>query len=358
MMHQQYQDAISLMQTDMALGTAKLSALATQFGDQKTLALLDRGMSKELFDILDARSRAVEHMAENSDKMAERLRKNFDLNQRLQQPGVTKQDIPRIIREWHRDWETQGYRTTEDQLLQDFRRDWAAQHDGKPPPAEEEAKFLQSVPHGRYGAGSGTGVLTPGRQEAQEIEKRKQKYIGEGMTPDKAYERAVKEVKAVNTTITGNRREQLEAHIAQYDNALNAIDKVTGVLERYVGAAGIAGRVTRTGERVENIFGNKQTDRVQFMRDVEYIKALAPNLLLDRSGRPLSAEAAHINDIVAGLSAGDTTANTMRAMKDLKVLLRKMRTDQQKRIGEEPPETPAGATPDSGSTKSWYENYQ
>ncbi len=56
------------------------------------------------------------------------------------------------------------------------------------------------------------------------------------------------------------------------------------------------------------------------MRDIRYLQLEAPRLLLNTNGRPLSAEAGAVHDIIAGLNAGDTTANTKRALLEVKKL--------------------------------------
>jgi hypothetical protein len=62
MMHEDYQDAVSLMSTDMQLGEAKLKAMAARFGDQKTLFLMEHGMFPEMFQMMDARNKSIQGM--------------------------------------------------------------------------------------------------------------------------------------------------------------------------------------------------------------------------------------------------------------------------------------------------------
>jgi len=75
--------------------------------------------------------------------------------------------------------------------------------------------------------------------------------------------------------------------------------------------------------------------------------------LTDSQGRPLSAEAKKITDIIGGLSLGDTTANTKRSLEEVKRLYTKMRGDVESRLegkwtgspaegGQAPPEKPIG----------------
>jgi hypothetical protein len=139
-------------------------------------------------------------------------------------------------------------------------------------------------------------------------------------------------VKTSTSALTGNEREKLEERVDQYDNSLDKIDEVTNVLDNYVGAAGVAGKATRTAEIVGNIFGSNDTDRVQMRRNIEYLQTTGTRLLQDANGRPLSSEAAKISDIIAGLNMGDTTANTLRSMQEIKQLYTKMRENEISRM--------------------------
>lgn len=69
MMHQNYQDAMTLMSTDLALGEAKMRQEAARYGDQKALFFLEHGMSDELFKMMDARATSMEKMADVREKM-------------------------------------------------------------------------------------------------------------------------------------------------------------------------------------------------------------------------------------------------------------------------------------------------
>jgi hypothetical protein len=352
MMHQNYQDAIDLMSSDMRLGVAKLSALATQFGDQKTLTLLEHGMSKELFEMLDARARATDRLAEVNDKALERSRKDFDLNERLHQEGVTKQDIPRIVREWHRDWETQGYRGTDDQLLQDFRRDWAAAHDGKPPPAEEEAKFLQSVPHGRYGAGGAGGGninLTNERQIAAAVAKKtdelraektddgKPKYTEDEVQKQiSVYRRQLREDSA---PLTASRADDLRGAIGGLHRASDKIDAIEKLMVKYGMITGLGGHIRRPAETIINILGGDTTAAKEFQADIATLQQWVSQRIDNKitAGRPLSAAEIRIRDIVPGLKLGDTVQFTAKQLRKLQKDINDMIIEDEARLNKELP---------------------
>jgi len=118
--------------------------------------------------------------------------------------------------------------------------------------------------------------------------------------------------------LTGNVKAKYEGKISQLDLNLDKIDQVLNVLQTHVGAAGLSGRAERLGEVVGNLLGSNSTDYVQFRRDIETLQASAGRLLTGADGRPLSADSAKVNDVVAGLNLGDTTANTIRALQSLR----------------------------------------
>jgi len=173
--------------------------------------------------------------------------------------------------------------------------------------------------------------------------------------------------------ITGNEQQRLQARDSLYADSLGFLDESIGMLDRHVGISGTAGRVTRLGERVGDLFGSDETDRVQFERNINYLKFAAPTLLLDRQGRPLSAEAGEINAIIGGLRMGDLAKNTIRSLERIQDIYKNHRQDLQLQLkgewkpreqrGESPPAATSGAltTPMSGSAgpappTNWWES--
>lgn len=71
MMHTAYQDATQLLTTNMALGEQKLKNEAVKFGDQKMLMLLEAGMNKEVFELVESRQKLATGMMEAQIKMAD-----------------------------------------------------------------------------------------------------------------------------------------------------------------------------------------------------------------------------------------------------------------------------------------------
>lgn len=273
--------------------------------------------------------------AEHPDATSEEFSEAFgDFRKNQQQPRVTGDQ--EFIKRFYEDHP--------EATVEDFQK------------AFGEFKQGQRAPTRAPGSAGGNTNLTIQRQNAQAVLAQKQKWAAEGMPQDQIDKKGAElyaQLSARSLAIGANRREQLEGHIDQFSNGLKLIDKVVETINQHALSVGLAGRATRMGERVGNIFGTNDTDRAQLERDIHELQTVAPQLLLDRVGRPLSAEAGNMNSIVAGLSLGDTTANTLRALNELKEQYRLMRTDSEKRLKQEW-EFPSQAQPaENGSRMPW-----
>lgn len=333
-----FDDALKKFKTDQGAGAVELEMVAKRFGDKKAQAFIEAGMLPELIDYKQKEAEAAVKLGQYRDQITESTLRRQALEG---DPGWTNEDPDPVKKAGYRlDAFNRVYNATKQTPQQQLMAKWFHEHPTGT--VEEAAEFADK--HGiirQFGTGGGNSSTT-----SAEVMRRAKGYEEDPDSPTfgdhpASYDRAMREVKqAAAPPITGNRRNQLEGHIAQYDVAIEKIDKVTAVLDKYVGAAGVAGKATRLGERLSNIGGSNSTDRVQMMRDISELQLLAPRLLLDQStGRPLSVEAGHINDIIAGLSPGDTTANTQRAMKELRKDMEKLRDQNKARIapsGEKP----------------------
>jgi hypothetical protein len=333
------------MHTDMAVGEAQLKMAAMKYDDKQMLFLTENGLSDLRDKLITGRAKALESTVEANNKIdaLSLRRQTFDsMKADVEKSGIPKDD-PRyaaLMAEAGRR-AFAGKETPIDPQMWQWEMQHAQDHDGKGPTAEERQKFYQGFRLTGAGVAGGAGSNLTKAVGALEEDIYKDN-IAAGMPETAARADAIKRAKEANAPpITGNEREKLEAHLGQFTEADTLIDRVTSTLDRYVGAAGVAGKATRMGERLSNLAGGKETDRVQLMRDISELQLMAPRLLLDASGRPLAAEAGHVNDVIAGLSAGDTTANTLRSMKEIKEQLARMKQRQEQRLGETPKSTPA-----------------
>lgn len=304
--HQQVADIANLQRTNLAEWQRRSELIALQYGDERKLALLRAGKVEDYEKAREAEIKSAQDLAAANNAITENYALMSTLNGHVAQPGepVTHKDAKGTPmaggdERWYKQTDPMAAYSAAYKQLQ-------------------EAKYS-----GRFGS---LGVMDK-VQEKQHI-RDGVKRDHPDWPPDKVdleTERRIKESQAA--PLTGNRREQLQAHIGQYDLAINdLIPSIESVLNKYVGAAGGAGRINRLAERVSDLLGSNKTDRVQFMRDVSELRLMATRLLLDQStGKPLSVEAGDVAAVVAGLDIGDTTANTLRAMEELRGRLTKLR---------------------------------
>jgi len=312
-----------LRSKNMESWRAQATALAARFNDKRLQILLENGMDAQALDAIDAKAKSKVELADATKRLEQN---NLELQIATALRGDSKD--PMKLVEAKRIAETitePGPKTPEQQAIITVMSEPGFIDLSS---AEKQKKLNEAVAGVSQAKFFGHGgVPSMAKEETQLVEE----YVKQGMSR----EDAIKKAKAAAAPpITGNKRVDLESHLGQYDDALKIIDGIDKTLNKYAGAAGVAGRATRMGERVGNILGSNNTDRVQMMRDIEQLQVMGPRLLLDqKTGRPLSIEAGKISDIIAGLNMGDTTANTLRAMKEIKERLTTIRDRDKAQMG-------------------------
>ena len=357
--HEAFQDAVSLLHTNMEAANTKLRINAARFGDQKALVMLDAGMDKELFEYQAAKQKLHEDLVKNMIPMAEANAemavlinngynpknpvdpKNGDAMKAL---AAYKADITmlnkipnlseeegRVIRDYsttpgpdgklpsaedRRDFIKELRTTKQSTPAQMALTQYMEEHPEAT--AEQIRDFITTLP----GAGSRSSRVPKPEEEA--VRARAAELEKDGMPKAEAIETAQKEYKIKTRAITGNKEDDIKSREGKIKVAESTIDKIDEMLARHKAITGIGGKITRTGEAIGNILGSNKTDRAQFRRWVLELQEILPSVINDRNGRPISSEAEKIEGIVAGLAAGDTNANTLRAYDELRPLLQKI----------------------------------
>lgn len=402
--HEQYQDATSLMQTNMAAGSAKMHNLAAKFGDQNTLMLLEHGMNKELFEMQAARVSAADQWLQYSEKLTKHDFQKLAIDEIKKNPpqtGNPVQDKMQMAAQIQRIYDGNGkYGTAEQEAVgkyvmahqndpadkfadglaevhqqfsakaqniegyQSAKQQYRDAHEGQEPPADEDAKLLQQFGlSGRPGGGAtGAGkTLTNDRTINKDAEEHKAKQKKEHPDWDETKldqdrDSYVKQRKAATATLSGNRIDDIQSKIDQTDNIVRESKANLDFLHQYKGGAGLMGKIMRGEEIAENITGaGTQTDRVAFRRRVHELQEMVPRIITDANGRPLKAAQDKVDDFVAGLNAGDTGANTIRAYEDLikEMEIRKANYGKRQTGGTGTPASPSDGAGDS----SWLNAY-
>lgn len=237
--HEQYQDATSLMASNMAAGQAKMQNLAAKFGDQNTLMLLEHGMSKELFEMQAARAKSAEQLLQYNETLTKQHFQKLAVDEIAKNPpntGNPVQDKMQMAAQIQRVYDgSSKYGSAEQEAVgryvmahqndpadkfadglaevhqqfspkaqgieayQQAKATWHAEHPDQQMSPEDDAKLLQQFGlAGTHAAGGQPKPPTENNVVAQEINKRAADYVAGGMDPHEAFDKAMKEVKAAS----------------------------------------------------------------------------------------------------------------------------------------------------------------
>lgn len=385
MMHQQYADAMSLLNTDYKRGDIEMQQAARRFGDTQVLTLLEHGYSEQAFDLISKRSAALKGLVEADAALTtEKIKKQvFDTEMKaiekepnpIKRAGYQLDAINRIyggksmtnpaMQVMGQIMAEHGPGTREPWTAEQF-VDYAEKHGLLPysrsrfSGANQKAQMIEDETQHNIDLGMEplaaredairkvtalSAVRTPGRDQMELIAEKavEIKNLHPEMSDVQARIEAQKFIKLATAVPTGNRVDQLQARSDQIKYADGIIDNVESLLKKHNAITGLGGKISRPTEVLTNILGSGSTDYKQFESFVTELQLLMPRILTDSQGRPLGVEAGHINTIVRGLNVGDTVANTTRAMQELKKQLSVMRQDTQKRMRADISGDPASA---------------
>ena len=403
---QAFKDAEELYKQDPVAGGAELKAVAARFGAKAELAMIDSGYVDKVFEIQKSKSEAAQKLFQQLPQLAEldektrvkmlsdrAIKEENIARSSLGKPPLSAQESAQIIGDIKRS-ATQSFGTFSGSKMDELALERRASEIMKENPqmqiwdariqAKQEMKDALTAPGAREKLASieraksewlashpeangvipasveneirmkASGTFTSAKQESMAIQNRAEEISqeaasrGENVSPAQAYARAAREVGQEKAHLTAGQADKIKQHIHLLDESARVIERVEGTIEKYVGAAGIAGKPLRLKERVSNMLGGNQTDRVQMQRDIEYLRLNAPRLLTDSPGRPLAADVKRIDTIVAGLELGDTGANTLRAMEEIKGILHRSKESATARLNNTW-SAPGAAAPHAGS---------
>ena len=377
--HELYTDALGLSSVDMAASDAKLRNAAVKFGDQHVLMLADHGMVKEIYELQAARANAHEEMmkaAEATDLHAIRKAAVDSLKKAPPSTGDPVQDKMMLAAQIQRIYDGGGkYGSAEQEAVGRFMqtnmqkspqeivdglakiheqfvakapniegyRQAVAQEEesnGDQPLNPERLAQLQQM-FGLTPRPTGTGpgsVTNMGKEQALAVEEEMKK------DPKLSRVEAIEKVKRAASSPSGNRLDDLSSKIDQTDNIIRGSEKQLEFLHTFKGGAGLMGKIMRGEEIASNIVGaGTQSERVEFRRRVHELQEMVPQIITDRNGRPLKSAQDKVDDFVAGLNAGDTGPNTIRAYEELIAEMQKRQADYRARRS-------GGFSPDAASS--------
>jgi hypothetical protein len=365
MQHELYSDALSLGTADMAASNAKLHNAAVRFGDQQVLMLAEHGMIKEIYELQASRASAHEQMIKAADAidlhtvqkaavdsikasppntgdpvrdkmmLAAQIQRIYDGGGKYgsaEQEAVgafmqknfqkSPQELADGLAEIHQSFSVkapniQGY--------QEARQAAMDANGGKISP-EEDAKLLQQfgLSYGpRGGAGGGGTSQSSQARKTRAIEEIQKKHADEGKPVTIA--EAEREYNKTVQIPSAHDVHQDDAQFQKAERMEAAMDEMEQLLLKHKAITGLGGMMTRPAEAISNVFGSNETDRKQFQRVATELKEWGQSVVNDRTGRPLSSEAKDAAVIFAGLNPGDTGANTIRAITELRPVIARIK---------------------------------
>ena len=358
MEREMFEDTNKLISTDLEGWKIKQLAIAAQFDNKKAIAMLDAGMDDKIIEMQAAQVRAAEGVIKAREDW-----ETYDIKRTIfkaqtqawdkDHPDAKPQERAKARLDILQGVGTDRYNVQEN-LLRDFRL-----QKGEKTSAEDEADFLAQHNVGRIGGAGGAPT------KEKEVARRVANFVKKNPDAtddevDAEHDKAEKEVAdSAQPSMTPHDRSVTQRDVVQYDQAIDTIHAAIKTLQTYQFSAGLAGKATRGAERIENIFGSNQTARDQFMRDIQFIRANAGKLLFDRSGRPLAADSERINDIIGGISMGDTTANSITSLQTALKRLEELQSNRKQQLqGDWTPDrtTRKRGTSISDPTKSTWQD--
>jgi hypothetical protein len=382
--HELYSDALSLQSADAAASAAKFHNAATKFGDQQMLMLAEHGMIKEIYELQSARAKANEDMVKAADSIdlhtiqkaaVDAVKKGFTPTD---DPAMDKVQLAASIYRIysgqgkvqsaeqeavgkyvnaHMNQEPNGFAEGLAQIHQQFsakapniegyqnaKENWQTNHPGETLSADEDAKLLQqfglTLRPGSTGGGNSQSSQARKTRAIEEIQK---KHADEGKPVTIA--EAEKEYNKTVQVPTAHDTHQDDVQYAKAERMEHTMDQMDELLLKHKALTGIGGTLTRPVEAISNILGSNETDRKQFQRFATELKEWGQSVVNDRTGRPLSSEARDAAVIFAGLNPGDTSANTIRAIVELRPVIRKIKEDIKARGQGRGPVSGGGESP-------------
>ena len=369
MEREHYLDAFKLFDTDMRLGEAKMRDVASRFGDQKTLWMVDHGMIPELFQMHADRANMISQATKAANEVTtDYLRRNAyegELKSISQIADPTERSRA-MLESWNR---VQGLDIKpNDPQAQVWGRFMAEtrKDKGREPTADEMTEQLRKIEEARKPRTTHTSLTS---SDAQELERRAAEYFKTGKAPtkEKAYDMARSEItqaaaKPVTATAAAKateaktqRKHVVDDYLTNVDEAITMIAGMRGQGGPQVGSAAAATRAYQnvTGQQKTVEFEGKQlpANVVDLQRKLADLKAHYSEVFA-KKGQTRSAELHELDTIIPGEITGFNLSLTkglslpnMTRLNTVENALKDLRSRIQKRYDDL---VESGGTPEPG----------
>lgn len=367
-----FDDSLTLMNTDLATWRATSMANEASFNNKKALLFLENGMDKEYLQAKEAQAKAALQMQKSAweGELFDTRHRIFKISVaefKKQHPDALPSDEVmfklNLIRGLNSEKGIYGFA---EQQVADGVRQYMMQH-GVEPPAEVKNKMIADALAGRYAARPGAStpikdylaarvpelmkpkeeggmglsetearlqaerehatarakdpVVTEGRINAAEIQRRAAEYEKQGLSKTDAFDKARKEL--VASSPTGVKMEekrvekqtQLTSIISQIDRAQTLIKESQGQVLNPTGMKGVVSRFK------DWLTGADEGAR-EFRQIVKTLQLQVPSLMRG-SSKVLASEKAEIDAIVPGLDYFQNEKQAYNGLDTLKRILQK-----------------------------------
>lgn len=302
--YQDYQAAVSKMQTDVTAGTAMLREMGTKYGDQVALTMSEHGMDQELAQVQQSRANAARGMLQLWPQLEERAQFQQIL---LADPDSQSKDPQKRAAAIQRaKIAMSGQAPTMDreeaQAVEDLVR-------GGMPRADAIQKVKQ-------------GSTTTGTPEARIFQKWKNEFVSKnGREPTAEEEtKAYKDLKEADRPQTPAQMKE-EEKIREVSSVLDTADETMASIQSTAMSVGLGGKAMRPTETLGNLIGaSDDTTRHQVESNITILRNTMVRLLNDRSIMT-SRDREDAQHMIRGLEMGSTVQNTVSSIQKMQELI-------------------------------------
>jgi hypothetical protein len=319
MQYQDYQMAMEKMKTDVAEGSAMLTALSAKYGDRITETMTEAGLHEKLGEAWASRQRSAVQLAGILPELEDhnlKIRALFDYQEALKSGdsakiATAKQSLLAVLGKLS---ETSGRVTPEREALNRY----LEEHPDAT--GEDIQKFVKA------GKGATSFIDTQLSKAQADAE-----VAGKPMTPDEiGHMKRRLEGKDVLSPV---QLDTLQGKAQVYTEALDQVAKAREILERATFEAGKTGKVLGATESVGNLLKlTDDTDRRDFESAISYLRLNAPVLLkhANTTSRAIGGDQALVDNIIRGGGWGDTYANVKSSLDNMnQIMMQDLRLTQQ-----------------------------
>lgn len=333
-MDKQYQNAVSLLSTNMEAGNAEMKLIAAKYGDKEVLTLLENGLNKPMLDLLEKRNKISSDMQDVSNKAFLDNIKRTDLLSRGYDPkNPATPQSKGALWGWTRDWNAPGRTSIDEKFVDQITQEYDAEKDG---PFSEYLQRRVAAYNKDTEKDKNPNMLIGDRMEKQAIQDEMERLVSTGVPRQQALFQATQTIKENLPGKVQDRKEAVTAVNNQIDAALTILKKYEeqGVYE--LSPSGVGGIIQRgkeflSGPSAQNL------DATQVHQYQKLIQAQIQNALPAHVRGKMNLKDRADFDAMVGATPFTNVQQSIQLLENLKKTVNKQDLSA--------PAAPAGAVP-------------